>query len=203
VQKLVRSERSMADIDLQDRQTVYQGWSKVETFQVRHRKFDGDWSPVLKREVHYVGEAACILPWDPATGQVVLIEQFRASGLVHGEATWLIEAIAGLVEQGQSPEATARREAKEEAACKVERLIPVLSAFSSPGSSGERSHLFVGITKLDGVGGIHGLDNEDEDIRAFTVPLNEALSACHDGRIADLKTIALIQWLTLNEDKLR
>lgn len=196
--RLVPTPRSLADIELKTREIIGRGWGRIERFVFRHKRFDGTWSEDVTRDVYTIAEVVNVLPWDPKLGAVVLIEQFRTCGLVWDEATWLFEAVAGIREEGEAPEDVARREAEEEAGCRIERLHPVSTVWSSPGGYGERATLFIGEADLSNVGGIHGLAHEHEDIRAVVVLLAEALQATKDGRITDTKTILLIQWLALN-----
>ncbi|HAC58067.1 NUDIX domain-containing protein [Parvibaculum sp.] len=200
--RLVPTPRSLADVELQSRDTIGQGWGKIERFVFRHRRHDGEWSEEVTRDVYTIGEAVNVLPYDPTLDAVLLIEQFRACGLAWGEATWLFEVVAGMRGEEETPEEVARREAIEEAECRLTALHPVSTVWSSPGGYGERTYLFVGIASLEGVGGIHGLAHEHEDIRAVVVPLAEAHAATQDGRIRDAKTTLLIQWLMLNKSQL-
>lgn len=196
--RLVPTPRSLADIDLKTREIIGRGWGRIERFVFRHRRFDGAWSDEVTRDVYTIGEVVNVLPWDPKLEAVLLIEQFRTCGLVWGEPTWLFETVAGIREQGEAREDVARREAEEEAGCRIDRLHPVSTIWASPGGHGERATLFVGEADLSSTGGIHGLAHEHEDIRAVAVPLDEAYAAVKDGRIADAKTIILVQWLMLN-----
>lgn len=200
--RLVPTPRSLADIDLRTRDIIGRGWGKLERFVFRHKRFDGEWSDEITRDVYTIAEVVNVLPYDPALDAVVLIEQFRTCGLVWGEATWLFETVAGIRDDGEEPEDVARREAVEEAECELKTLYPVSTVWSSPGGYGERAHLFVGAASLAGVGGIHGLAHEHEDIRAVVVPLAEAYAATQDGRIQDTKTIVLVQWLMLNKSQI-
>ncbi|MDH5411831.1 MAG: ADP-ribose diphosphatase, partial [Alphaproteobacteria bacterium] len=54
-----------------------------------------------------------------------------------------------------------------------------------------------------GVGGIHGLPEEGEDIRVFTETLDEALARIANGGITNLITVAALQWLALNREDIR
>ena len=200
--RLVPTPRNLADVDLRSRDIIGRGWGKLERFVFRHKRFDGEWSDEITRDVYTIAEVVNVLPYDPALDAVVLIEQFRTCGLVWGEATWLFETVAGIRDDGEEPEDVARREAVEEAECELKTLYPVSTVWSSPGGYGERAHLFVGAASLAGVGGIHGLAHEHEDIRAVVVPLAEAYAATQDGRIQDTKTILLVQWLMLNKSQI-
>ncbi|MBV1885687.1 MAG: NUDIX domain-containing protein [Parvibaculaceae bacterium] len=197
------SKRTLADVEVISREVVFQEWSTVEKATFRHRRFDGTWSDPVTRELHYVGEVVNVLAWDPSTDYVVLVEQYRPPGIIHNEASWLFECIAGLIDtDNESPEDVARREAEEEAGCALTDLKLISHIYSSPGAWTEKSYLFLAQTDLSDVGGLHGLEHEQEDIRAVTVPHEEAMKATNDGRIRDAKTILLLQWLALNKKNL-
>jgi len=144
-----------------------------------------------------------VLPYDPERGKVVLIEQFRAGALGDGEGPWLIECVAGVIEAGESETDVAMRECVEEAGCHIERLETISRYYVSPGGTTEHCSLFCGIVDSDGVGGIHGLPHEHEDIRVMVVDAAQAFDWLHEGRIKSSATIIALQWLQLNQKRLR
>ena len=64
-------------------------------------------------------------------------------------------------------------------------------------------HLYCALVDSRGVGGIHGLAEEGEDIRVSLWPREQALHALHSGRIDNAASIIALQWLQLNVDQLR
>jgi ADP-ribose pyrophosphatase len=200
--RLVPTPRTLDDVDIKSRELIGRGWGKLERFTFRHRRFDGAWSDIVTRDMYTIGEVSMVIPYDPALDAVVLIEQFRTCGLVWGEATWLFEAVAGIIDPGETPAEVARREASEEAGCEVGEPVLISVAYSSPGGYGERTHMHAAKADLSGIGGLHGLAHEHEDIRAVVVPLTEAYAATQDGRVRDAKTILMIQWLILNKTRM-
>jgi len=196
--RLIPTPRTLDDVEIRSRETIGQGWGKLERFTFRHRRFDGTWSDVVTRDMYTIAEVAMVIPYDPALDAVVLIEQFRTCGLVWNEATWLFEAVAGIVDPGETPPQVAKREAMEEADCAIGEPVLIGKLFSSPGGYGERTYVYAAKADLSGIGGVHGLAHEHEDIRAVVVPLAEALRATEDGRIRDAKTFLMIQWLAAN-----
>ncbi len=200
--RLIPTPRTLADVDIRSRELLGQGWGRLERFTLRHRHFDGTWSEVIERDLYTIAEVGMVLPYDPALDAIVLIEQFRTCGLYWGEATWLFEAVAGIVDPGETPPEVAKREAMEEADCAIGTPVPIATVYSSPGGYGERTYMFAAKADLAKVGGTHGLAHEHEDIRAVVVPLAEAYAACMDGRVREAKTILMIQWLVMNKAKL-
>lgn len=191
------------DVEIIEKTAAYQGYFRIDRYRLRHRKFDGGWTEVVMREVFERGHAAGILLYDPDGDRVALIEQFRPGAMAAGLPAWQVEVVAGIIEPGEEAADVVRREAREEAGCAVTDLVPVTRYLVSPGGTSETCALFCGRIAADGVGGIHGLDHEHEDIRVFTVPTEEALTMLSDGRIANAVSIIALQWLALNRDVLR
>ncbi len=155
------------------------------------------------REVFERGHVAAVLPYDPASDSVVLIEQFRIGAFAAKFAPWLVEIVAGVIEEGESPEEVARRETLEETGCVVEDLVPVYSYLVSPGGTSESVNLFCGRVNSRNVGGIHGQAEEHQDIRASAVPFSDAMAKLKSGEIANGLALIALQWLAMNREKLR
>lgn len=201
--KLVPSAHGPGDVEVTGNETTWRGWGRVILYRFRHKRHDGEWSGTIQRELHVVGDAANIVPYDPALDAVLLVEQIRVAGIHHGkERPWVIESIAGMVDEGEDPAATAIREAVEEGGCEIRHIAPVMSGYTSPGGWGERGFLFAGTADLSRTGGFHGLPEENEDIRAVVVPFEDALEAATDGRIEDVKTALILHWLALHRHTL-
>lgn len=182
---------------------LFEKYFRLDEFHLSHELFGGGSSPVFTREIFERGSVVAVLPYDPWRGKVVLIEQFRAGALQDQDNPWLIECVAGVIEQGEKEEQVALRECVEEAGCTIERLEVISRYFVSPGGTSEHCSLFCGLVDSDGVGGIHGLPHEHEDIRVIVVDAAEAYAWLREGRIRSSATIIALQWLELNESRLR
>ncbi len=194
---------SRDDVEILETQTVWKGFFRMDRVRLRHRLFAGGWGQPITREVFERGHAAALLPYDPVRDEVVLIEQFRAAAMTAGAEPWLVEIVAGIIEEGETGEDVARRETVEEAGCEVTDIIPVMDVFTTPGGSSERIAIFVGRVNTQGVGGIHGLADEGEDIRVFTESLDAALARVASGGIVNVIAIAALQWLALNREEIQ
>ena len=180
---------------IQRSETLYRGWGTLQ----RHTLGDG-----VSREVYDRGHAAACLATDPARGLVLLVRQVRVPILIHegdlpreggsGPAPGSsIEAPAGLIDSGESPEETMRREMREETGFAVHNMRRIADLYASPGSLSERMILFTATYSADdrvGEGG--GLAEEGESTEVIEVPLDEAHRMVADGRIRDLKTAYLL-----------
>ena len=194
----------MADtIEIIDKTLRYKGFFEIVRYRFRHRLFAGGWSGEIEREVFERGHAVAVLPYDPAADAVVLIEQFRIGAFVAGMAPWQTEIVAGIIEEGEAPEDVARREAEEEAGAAIGALIPICRYLVSPGGASESVQLYCGRVDSKGLGGIHGLPHEHEDIRVEVYSFAAALEALHAGKIGNVVTLVALQWLALNRERVR
>ena len=187
------------DFELIERESCYQGFFKLERFHFRHRRFDGSWSRKVAREIFVRGNATCVLPYDPVEDSVVLLEQFRVASILEDQSPWLIELIAGINEDGERPEDVARRESKEEADIEIGEMRKICEYLVSPGGTTEKVALYCARVNSQGVGGIFGLEEEDEDIKVHVVRLEEALAMVTSGRINNAAAIIALQWLAMNK----
>jgi nudix-type nucleoside diphosphatase (YffH/AdpP family) len=173
------------------------GWGRLDRYEVDHIRQDGSHQTVL-REVYDHGSAAAVLMFAPAERMVILTRQFRLPPHLNGDPAWLIEAPAGLLDEGEAPEAAARREALEETGYEPEAMEPLFNAYMSAGSLTEKCACFLGRYtpgQQSGAGG--GLDHEGEDIEVFELGFDEAMAMVASGAIIDAKTIMMLQALAL------
>lgn len=191
------------DFKIIKHELAYNGFFKLERYQLQHQLFAGPWSKTITREVFERGHAVAVLPYDPISDQIVLIEQFRIGAIHNADSAWLTEIVAGIIEPGESAEDVARREAIEETGCPLLDMERICHYFVSPGGTTETITLFCGRVDATSASGIHGCSDEDEDIRVFTCSYNEALAMISDGRINSASPIMALQWLALNRDRLR
>ena len=191
------------DIEIIAQEEMWRGHTRLERIRLRHRLFGGGMGAEIVREVIDRGSAVAVLPYDPVRDEAVLIRQFRIGAWRAGDNPWLVETVAGLIEDGEAPEEVARRETQEETGCNIGALHPVCSYYSSQGLLSEFVHLYCGITDTGGAGGIFGLDHEGEDIEAFVVPWPQLLEDVEAGRHNDPKIMLAVRWLATRRDALR
>lgn len=190
------------DVDILSQDRQYRGYAKIDKVTLRHRLFAGGWSKPITRELIERGHAVAVLPYDPVRDEVILIRQFRIGTWGAGEAPWMVETVAGIIEEGEQAEDVARRETMEETGCTLGALHHVCDYFVSPGIMTEKITVYCGITDTTNAGGNFGLEEEGEDIQAFTVPLNAIQDDVNAGRIVDAKIMLAIMWLSQNRDSL-
>lgn len=190
------------DVELVASELLHDGFFKVKRLRLKHKKFAGGWSRELVRELKDRGDAACVLPYDPVADKVVLIEQFRVGAFAANSASvsspWLLELIAGINDKDEPPEELVRRESVEEAGIELGDVEFICSFLPSSGGSNECIYLYYASVTVDGVGGIHGLGDEDEDIRVVVMDREEAIAKVASGEIINASAIIALQWLALN-----
>ena len=187
---------------LDKHQVLFSKYFRLEEYSLSHELFEGGYSDIFTREIFERGSVVALLPYDPERRQVVLIEQFRAGAIGDENTPWLFECVAGVIEAGESEEQVAIRESREEAGCDILQLHQISRYYVSPGGTTELCTLYCGIIDSSGIGGIHGLDEENEDIRVEVVDADLAYAMVRDGRIKSSATIIALQWLELNEQRL-
>lgn len=189
--------------EILERRPVHEGFFGLEVLTLRHELFRGGWSEPLRREFFRQRRAVTVLPYDPHRDLVVLVEQFRTGAIAAPEGPWLIEAAAGLAEEGESPEQVARRELFEECGLEAKRLEQAVSWWSSPGGASEHVTAFIGEVDAPAGGGIHGAVHEHEDIRTHVLSAAEAFGLLHAGRITGATGVVTLLWLEAQRPRLR
>lgn len=191
------------DVEIIGRETVYRGYFRMDRLTLRHRLFEGGMSETYTRELFERGHAAALLPYDPVRDEVVLIEQFRVGALEAPGSPWLMEVVAGIIEDGEDADAVARRETVEEAGLEVADIELISEYLPSPGGCSESITLFVGRVNAASADRFAGLAHENEDIRVHRVATDEALALLAGGRINNAAAIIALQWLALNRGQIR
>ena len=197
-----QDEFTSRDVEIISKESVFEGFFKMVKYRFKHKLFAGGWSDVVEREMFERGHAAAMLPYDPKTDQVVIIEQIRIGVLEH-EHPWQLEIVAGMIDRDESAEEVIRREAEEEAGITVGRVASVTSYYPSSGGCSEKLDVFVGEVDASKAHGIHGLDYEDEDIRVHVLSREQAYQWVKDGIFENGASIIALQWLQLNHQELR
>ena len=136
---------------------------------------------------------------------MLVIEQMRMGPMGRGDPLpWQIEAIAGRIDPGESPEDCARREAVEEAGLKLGRLEKVGEYYPSPGAVSEYLFSYVALCELaDDVAGVFGEATEAEDIRGILLSFDEFMDALARGDIANAPLMLTAFWLQRERPRLR
>jgi len=186
------------DVVIRDVEVTSDGWHVLRRTTYDYRRRDGTWVTEA-RETYDRGNGAAILLYDAERRTVLLTRQFRFPVYVNGHPDGMfVEVAAGLLD-ADDPETAIRREAAEELGVRIGELQHVLDAYMSPGSVTERIHFYAApYTPADRIAAGGGLPEDGEDIEVLELPFTDALAMVADGRIADGKTIMLLQWAALS-----
>ncbi len=190
-------------VKILSRRRAYDGFNKLDEFELQHELFQGGLCKPIQRELLERGQAVAVIPYDPWTDRVVLIEQFRIGAYGAGRHPWMTEVVAGRYDQGESAEAVAHREALEEIGRPVDRLEFLCHYMVNPASSTEAITLFAGRVDANGAEGIYGLNHEGEDIRAFSIPAEEAIGWIGTEKAGNATLLIALQSFALNRQRLR
>ena len=190
------------DTNILSVETKYNGFFKMNEYHLNHKLFSGKQSDTFSREIFERGDAVVVVLYDPNNDALLLLEQFRPGILRANETPWMLEFIAGMFNENESPVDVAVREAQEEANIKLDpaSVKLIMKYFSSPGGTSECIHLYWATFNSSQVvsGSVYGLAHENEDIMLHVVSRSEALTLLANGKISNAATIIGLQWLAIN-----
>ena len=182
-------------------ESKYNGFFKIDLCHIQHETYQGGEIEV-QRELFHRGDAVAVLMFDPSKDKIVLLEQFRVGAIDDENGPWLLEIVAGMVEEGESITDVARRECMEEAGIAVHSFETVHSFYSSPGGCSEKIHVLCALVDSDQAKGIHGVEHEGEDIKVFVIDFADLHDLMAAGKIGSAIPLIALQWLQLNRTRL-
>jgi ADP-ribose pyrophosphatase len=190
------------DWKIHKKKLAYDGHFKLTKYELSHEKYDGESTQALQRELVGRNDAVAMVAYDPITDEIVLVEQFRV-GAMGEEQPWLIEIVAGLIDEGESPEQVSIRESQEEIGCTPSELIKIAGFYTSPGGNSEWIHLYIGKISVDELAESGGLDEEGEDIKIIVVPASDVPYMLSTGEVRSAIAIIGLQWFVMNRENIR
>lgn len=201
----IRTDNGRDQVRVIEHNQPYSGFFTIEQFRLSYRRFDAEMSTEVERMGFVGGDAAIVLPYDPKTDLVMVIEQFRYGPyLRHDVHPWVLEPIAGRIDKGESPESCARRETHEEAGLELRSLEHVSDYYPSPGTSSEFFYTYIGLSDLNvEMAGIGGLAEEAEDIRSHVITFDRLMELVSSGEAGCGPLVLCALWLSVNRPRLR
>jgi nudix-type nucleoside diphosphatase (YffH/AdpP family) len=186
----------MKKVSIEQKKYLLDDFFKVEEAYLRFEQFDGEMSRKIRRLSLERGDSVAILVYNATIKKIILINQFRYPTYNNGDG-WITETIAGMVDHGEAPELTAKRETQEETGLRITAFEHIATFYLSPGGSSER--IFLYYSEVSGDQAKYkktgGLLHEGEDIKVIELSLPEAMAKIRSGEIMDAKTILGIYWL--------
>ncbi|WP_462266119.1 NUDIX domain-containing protein [Mucilaginibacter sp.] len=184
----------MADIQILDKQTLSNKKYLLESVAYQQFTQQGE-AEDKKAEVYYRPDAAAVLVYNAEKQVFLLAKQFRLPAYLNGSDTgYLTEACAGLIDEGETPEQTAIREAEEELGYRIGNVTPCGHIYSSAGGITEKVYLFTAsYTEHDKVSAGGGAPGEGENITLVELHFADARRMLEQAEIIDAKTLMLLQ----------
>ena len=186
----------MKKVSIEKKRYLLNDFFKVEEAYLSFEQFDGHMSPVVRRLNLERGDSVSVLVFNQTTEKLILVSQFRYATYPKTDG-WTIEAIAGMVDAGETPEQAAKREVGEETGLSIDTFEHIATFYPSPGGSSER--IFLYYSEVSGDKARYketgGILSKGEDVKAVEITLPEALAKIKTGEIADAKTIIGVYWL--------
>lgn len=182
---------------IKEKSRVFDQLFKIDRAVVQYEKFDGTMTDDVVRYNFERGNSVAVLVVNRERQTVLLTKQFRFPAYMENAKNgWLLEIVAGMVDQEEDPKHTAMREVREEIGYSVELLVSICGVYLSPGGSSEKIYLYyteINSAQKTEAGG--GIANEAEDIQIVELPISEAYKLLDTGEIVDAKTVIALQWL--------
>jgi ADP-ribose pyrophosphatase len=187
--------------EIQKQTRLFDDFFKIDEVLVSHERRDGTMSPSERRLIFERGDSVAVMLYNPDTHAVVMVNQFKVPALIarrrdNPAATdgWITEAIAGMIDGGETAEEAVIRETLEETGYKIEKPELICKFFSSPGGTSERIFLyFAQVSEADRIGKGGGL--EGEDVRVVQRSAHELFEQLEKKQIEDPKLAIAAYWL--------
>lgn len=188
-------------VDIRKQTRLFDDFFKIDEVIVSHEQYNGTMSADQRRLIFERGDLVAVLLLDLDLKSVVLTEQFKVPSLVGRRRDdpsttngWITEAVAGMVELDELPEAAVIRETMEETGYQIHNPRLIAKFFSSPGGVSERIFLYFakvrGSDKLGADGGVG-----DEDVRSVWMTLEDLFDLLDSGSMDDPKLLIGAYWL--------
>ena len=182
-------------VDIKSKRLVFDDFFKVEEATLRYQRFDGTMSATVSRRNFVRGDSVAAIVFNADSEHVILVNQFKYPTYDKGPG-WISEVVAGILEEGESPEEAIRREMIEEIGYRPRRLRHICTFYVSPGGTSERIILYYAeVTNEDRIGSGGGVEAEGENIRLVELSLSELRCALESNEIVDAKTLVGALWL--------
>ena len=193
---LKQASYSHHDVEIEKRESLYQGFTQLEKVSFRHRLFDQqEYTPVIQRELIKRKQAAGVLLYSHRQRKFALIEQFRIGTIEDKYSPWQLEIIAGVLDGDESPETCIRRECLEESGCEIQEVQHLFSFYPSAGACAELFHLYSAAADLPEQGGVFGMPDEGENILLHLIDYAQIDTLLSNGRLRNAPVIMALQWL--------
>jgi ADP-ribose pyrophosphatase len=190
------------DWDLQATNCLADGFFKLDQLTLTHRGYQAESIGPMHRELFIRTPAVVVILCDLARKELVMVEQFRIGAAMSDldDSPWMLEWVAGICDDNESPVKTCHREVMEETGLTLASDPELLfTYYPSPGGSNELIHLFFAPCDASGISRYRGQAGEHEDLKVHVISVASAMEALQTGKMNNAATIIGLQWLTTNQ----
>lgn len=185
--------------DIKKEQKVYSGFLKVLKAEVTHDTFKDKETITASRECLERGDSVAVLIYEKETDSFLFTRQFRYPS-ARRDSPWILELVAGSVDENEEAETAAKREVQEEIGFKIDHLEKIVTYFPSPGGCSEQISLFyTEVNSKQQTQEEGGKKEEKEDIELVRFKKDVAKKMLQEGAFNNSITIIGLQWWFLNQ----
>lgn len=185
-------------ITIQSEDVVYQRFRKV----IEYRYTEDAEQISAKREIITGQHAVAVVAFDPKLQKLVMIRQFRLGAQLGTGRGMTAEIVAGLIDPGEDPLTTAKRELFEETGLVAKRVEPLCEFLTTPGMTDEVIHLFYAEVDASELPARAGVETETEQTFPFLLTLDEALAAIDENAIYNGIVMVGLLWFARHQARL-
>lgn len=183
-------------ITINTHKIIYQGYVALShcELSVPSMKPNSNSHTIKQLDIIEGNDSVLVLLYAPEIDSFILCQQFRAGVFFNHDKhnPYILECVAGRIEQGNTPEETAHKEVYEETGLTLDSLTQVAIAYKSPGVITEKSYIYYATVLGAPKSGVFGVD--DEEIQTHIIPKKTAYHYLDEFKIVDLATLAALNW---------
>lgn len=183
---------------------AFSGFFALDVVEVEPKSLQhAGYAASIEREVLRSPEIAAVLLYNPKTDEILLNQQFRMGAFLAGEENpFLFETAAGCVDDDETPEQAAVREALEETGCDVKSVEFIGTCYPSGGCLDQKFYMYLGFVD-QAQAGFHGVAHEGEEIKTHLMPATEAIAMLDRNEILNATTALMLHWFARHHERLR
>jgi len=176
-------------VNIKEEKIVFDDFLQIKKGKLQFSLPDGEMSPELERLYLDRKDAVAAVVYLQDEDKYLFTRQFRYPTYEKGGG-WMVEIVAGIVEDGEEAEDSMKREILEELGYQVSDLIYLSTFFLSPGGTSERIHLYLcQCTSDQKVESGGGAEDENEGIEVMKYSRGEVAEKLTTNGFKDAKTI--------------
>jgi ADP-ribose pyrophosphatase len=185
-------------VTIESQTEVFRGFRKMDVIE-----YVEDGSGLrAKRELVEGRHAVAVVVFDPQLEKLVMIRQFRLGAQLGTGHGFTCEIVAGLIDEGEEPINSAKRELTEETGLVAKRIEPLCQFLTTPGLTSEVIHLFYAEVDASNMARSAGMEDETEQTFPFLLTYDEAMEAVDQNAIFNGIVMLGLMWFSRHRDKL-